>query len=203
MERRRRPLTRCAREDRPAGHRAHTHRTIRSGVRQTRYSGILAVLTLVALGVVTSMTFAEDELPVMIGSQLSPAIQVEVEPRCSEVRFRHPEVKVWWSIDAGAVEGLAGSTELVSATDYRLDTTKFHSGFDTGRFESVAVHSAIAKSGAGRGDSFAPHSTVIGVLEPGVYYHARVLVQTSEGWVPSSTVGFLSSVCPVDGLDEE
>lgn len=175
-----------------------------SNRRRRRGAVAVSALVLVALAAVPLTTHAEDDLPVMVGSQLSPAVQVEIEPRCSEVRFRSPEVKIHWFIDAGAVEGLVGSDELAAATQFRMDTTKFHNGFDSGRYDSLAVQAETYKAGEG-GGGVAPavHSTVIDMLEPGVYYHARVLVQTSEGWIPSSTVGFLSSVCPVDGLDEE
>lgn len=167
---------------------------------------VIAIGIAMAMVVVAPATVdaAGDDVPVLSGSRLGSSVRVEVEPRCSEVRYRSPEVKIHWSVDAGTVEGLTGSEELLSATEFRLDISKFHNGLETGRFESMAVRTeAGTASGGGEMKTSSTGSAVLDDLRPGVYYHARVLVRTPDGWVPSASTGFLSTTCPADGLDRE
>lgn len=161
-----------------------------------------------ALGTVAPCTAAgpEDEIPILTDSKLSSALAVEIEGRCSEVRHRSPEAMVRWRIKPDAAEKSAQVENLIASTDFRVDISKFPGGLETGRYESVLVprddsredHDAKART-----TRIPEREILVRDLEPGVYYHSRVLALTAEGWVASAEVGFLSPICPADGLDEE
>lgn len=148
----------------------------------------------------------ETPVPVLTDSPLSAGITVDVDPRCSETGFRNPEVKVSWAVEP--VPGLKaeGAERLARATEFRIDYSPYPDGLERGRFESLRVDrdaaplQPVAKADGTRREA---HASVVRELRPGVYYRARVLVRTDDGWVASSAVGFLSSVCPVDGLAED
>ena len=194
----------CVAEGCPAARRllVTTARRFDSGRSGTTIvSGFVLAMLIAVPGMIAQ---ADDEIPIMSGSRLGDAVLVEVEPRCSDIRLRSPEVQIRWTIDADAVKGLAGTGGLASATEFRLDTSKFYNGFETGRFDSVAVRAEAAAFGeGGQMKTSSANSAIVEGLRPGVYYHARVLVRTPDGWVPSAPTGFLSSTCPADGLDRE
>jgi len=147
----------------------------------------------------------EDEVPILTDTKLSPAVAVEIEGRCSEVRHRSPEAMVRWGIKPEAAEKSAQLKNLIANTDFRVDISKFPGGLKTGRYESVLVPRDDPKEDRdvkARTNRVLEREVLVRDLEPGVYYHSRVLALTAEGWVASSEVGFLSPICPVDGLDE-
>jgi len=147
-----------------------------------------------------------EAVPVLTDSPLSGAILVDVTPGCSDVRLREPEARVVWSVET--TPGLkADSVEtLTRASEFRIDYSPYPDGLENGRFESRRLdRSSVAEQSVLKSDGTRTriHASVVAELRPGVYYRARVLVRTEDGWVASAPVGFLSSVCPVDGLDED
>jgi hypothetical protein len=60
-------------------------------------------------------------VPVLTDSPLSSAINVDVDSRCSEIRFRSPEAKVVWYV--GAAPGLKADAvdALTRASEFRID----------------------------------------------------------------------------------
>lgn len=164
------------------------------------------VLILLIPGPASAENPEEPKIVILHNTDVSSALSVEVEPRCSELRFRSPEAKLRWSIDASAVPKSKALDDLMATTEFRLDVSKSPAGLVEGRFDSITVSSAVSradqstKSGVPR---TAAYSAVVRDLAPGVYYHTRVLVRTPDGWVASSPIGFISPVCPVDGLDRD
>jgi hypothetical protein len=146
----------------------------------------------------------DDSPPALRTKDPSGALVVETEPRCSEAAFRSPEVVVRWSINPDNRTDTRDLKALLAASDFRIDYSKFPGGIDAGRFESLKVSASEAKRTPRRNSrsEFSEFSIVARDLRAGVYYSLRVLVKTADGWVTSSQVGFLSSVCPADGIED-
>jgi len=156
------------------------------------------------LALLSSGSAAEEEIPVLDHSEISSALVVDIEARCSEIQLRSPEAKVRWSVDRSMVSKSANLDFLLASDEFRIDVSEFPGGLELGRFESIAVSGSASRSDQSSkalGPRSATHSAVARDLSPGVYYHVRVLVRTPDGWVASSPIGFLSSVCPADGID--
>jgi len=166
----------------------------------------VAALALLLIGclflVPSGGSAAEEEDTLPIESDNFGAIVVEIDPRCSEVRLRSPEAKVRWTIDPSRVSRSADLESLLSSDEFRIDLSKFPNGLESGRFDSIVVSRLIAQLDDETEVLIPRFSAVARGLRAGVYYKARVLFKTSEGWVASSSVGFMSSVCPVDGLED-
>lgn len=148
----------------------------------------------------------EDEIPILTDSKLASAVVVKIEGRCSEVKHRSPEAMVRWSIKPDAAERPAQAKKLIASTEFRVDISKFPGGLEIGKYESVMVSrdESSEERNLKAGPSTAlERAVLVRDLEPGVYYRSRVLARTAEGWVASAEVGFLSPICPFDGLDEE
>ena len=89
-----------------------------------------------------------------------------------------------------AVIGMAWSGGPAIAVSQRVDISKFHEGFDTGRYETTGSlpgsTNTIAFVGA----------------EPGIAYYWRVLDETPAGWVTSAVERFEAPTCPYDPPSE-
>jgi len=183
--------------------------------RLLRWGGRRGAVAVLGLAVVTvcgaafavaPAVAAEEPVPVLTDSPLSASIAIEVDPRCSEISFRSPEAKVFWSLEPEGSLKSDAVAKLAEASDFRIDYTPYPDGLKQGRFKSVqlnrdaAPRQPLTKADGSRTEAY---TAVVDELKPGVFYHARVLVKTQDGWVASSPVGFLSSICPVDGLDED
>jgi hypothetical protein len=144
----------------------------------------------------------EEGVEILVGAESAPALVVDIEPRCSEITLRSPEAKVRWTIDPSRVSRSTDLDNLLSSEEFRIDFSKFPGGLEAGRFDSIVVSRSIAQADDSTEAMIPRFSTVARDLRAGVYYRARVLVRTSEGWVASSPVGFMSAVCPADGLEQ-
>lgn len=181
-------------------------RTARIARSQVSAVIVVAVCGLALIVVPALAAEGPAPVPVLTDSPLSSAINVDVDSRCSEIRFRSPEAKVVWYV--GAAPGLKADAvdALTRASEFRIDFSPYPEGLEIGRFESrlldrtSAPEQAVVKAD---GSHTRAHAAVVTELKPGVYYQARVLVKTDDGWVASSSVGFLSSICPVDGIAED
>lgn len=178
--------------------------------RRSLRIGTLAVLAMALIlsipGPASAENPEEPEVVILHDTDVASALSVEVEPRCSELRFRSPEAKLRWSIDASAVPKSKALDDLMATTEFRIDVSKSPAGLVSGRFDSITVSSTVSRadqSTKSSGPRTAAYSAVVRDLAPGVYYHTRVLVRTPDGWVASSPIGFISPVCPVDGLDRD
>ncbi len=149
-----------------------------------------------------SIAHAEGDSPILSDSHLGSAVQVQIDPRCSESRFRKSEVTVSWAVDDAAATDGSAPKSFVDAEDVRLDITSAPGGLEIGRFTSVMVSSGEAPP-ANKSFTVDSDATTVRFLDlsPGVIYHVRVLVLTESGWVPSAPTRFLTPVCAVDGLD--
>lgn len=181
---------------------ARHRRLLRTGT-----SAVLAIALILSIpGLASAENTEEPEVVILHDTDVSSALSVEVEPRCSELRFRSPEAKLRWSIDASAVPKSKALDDLMATTEFRIDVSKSPAGLVSGRFDSITVSSTVSRadqSSKSSGPRTAAYSAVVRDLAPGVYYHTRVLVRTPDGWVASSPIGFISPVCPVDGLDRD
>jgi hypothetical protein len=113
-----------------------------------------------------------------------------------------PEVKVSWAIDASQTSKSTRVLDVLDATEFRVDTSIFRTGFEDGRFES---HQSEHPKGARESAQHPPTSPamlVVTDLQPGVVYFVRVLAGTPDGWVPSEVVRFFTPICPVDSVEE-
>lgn len=178
---------------------------LRDRPRKTcRRLGSILVFFLVALTLSSSLLAADDpRIPVLTSSGASTAIIPKVDPRCAEPPIRMPEAKVSWKVDASQTSKSSRVFDLLEATEFRVDVSMFRIGFENGKFESHHQSELAKRNGeaADRSPTL-PTSLVVTNLRPGVYYFTRVLVGTPDGWVASQPVGFLTPVCPVDGIDE-
>jgi len=164
---------------------------------------LILPLLLLALILFPTPSYAEDtEIPVRTGTAASSAIVVKADPRCAEPPVRMPRVTVRWGIDEAVAAKSAAAGDLLASSEYRIDVTMFRDGFEGGRFESHIL-TAAQKRGAEAPNR--PHglenSMVVSELRAAVYYSARVLILTPDGWVASETVEFLTPICPVDNFE--
>ena len=183
----------------------------RRSPERSRSRGVVTLLAVAfaACGLASAASPAEtpeEEIPVLTDTLLSDAIVVDITPACSTVRLREPEARVTWSVET--TPGLkTGSLEtLQQASEFRIDYSPYPDGLQNGRFESRRLdRSSVPEQSVVKADGTRTlvHASVVAELRPGVYYRARVLMRTESGWIASTPVGFLSSVCPVDGLDED
>jgi hypothetical protein len=165
-------------------------------------------LALFALGCTLGVASfaADEEVPVLVNAEVAAALVVKAEPRCSEVRLRSPEAKVRWSIVPAAVPESKARASLMAAAEFRIDVSKFASGLKSQRFDSITLSRSAARAAhsSEAQDSTPPsYSAVMRDLEPGVYYHTRVLAKSQGKWVASAPIGFLSSICAADGIEDE
>jgi hypothetical protein len=109
-----------------------------------------------------------------------------------------PEVKVHWKMNAAKSTSAAFAADLLESTDFRVDVSMYPR-FENGKFETLTP--LVREAGTKAGASPRASSLVASNLRPGIYYSARVLAATPDGWVASETVSFLTPVCPVDGID--
>lgn len=137
------------------------------------------------------------------------ALVVHVESRCSEFRFRSPEAVLRWQVDAAAAPKSTLRAELEAASEFRVDLTRYPEGLERGDFESrIVPQGSVADPTAhldvpkGAAPESAGREFLVGDLEPGVTYRARVLALTSQGWLASEQVMFRAAICPVD-MDED
>ncbi|MDH3402125.1 MAG: hypothetical protein OES32_06880 [Acidobacteriota bacterium] len=72
-------------------------------------------------------------------------------------------------------------------TARRIDVTKLHEGFATGRFDATRKLAADVRA------------VSLQDPEPGIYYYWRVLEETPAGWISSPVARFEAPVCPSDG----
>lgn len=148
---------------------------------------------------------AEEKNPVPIETDASGLIVVEIDPRCSDVRLRGSEARVLWGIDRSEFAESMGTEYLLEADEFRIDTSKYSGGLEAGRFESMMVKGSatqLERPESSTTTSVLTHSALARDLRAGIYYHARVLVRTPDGWLASQPVGFVSPVCPADGLED-
>lgn len=148
---------------------------------------------------------AQEGDPLPIETDKSGAIVVEVDPRCSEVQLRGSEARVLWGIDSSALTESMGIEYLLEADEFRIDTSKYPGGLDAGRFDSFVIKGSgtlLDRPEPSTNSTLLSHSVLARDLRAGVYYHARVLIRTPKGWLASQPVGFISSVCAVDGIEE-
>jgi len=144
---------------------------------------------------------ADPGLPVLSGTDAAAAIVVTAMPRCAQPPVRMPELKLRWTVDAAKAAAIPAAADLLDSTDFRVDVSMYLA-FEEGRFDAYPVRTELkeatsAPSNAGSVE----RSLVVPNLRPAVYYSARVLAATSQGWVASETVSFLTPICPVDGID--
>jgi hypothetical protein len=93
-------------------------------------------------------------------------------------------------LDTNPRQGLVALTWAPGAAlagGQRIDVTKFHEGFEVGRFDASAVLEASVRT------------ISLQDPEPGIYYYWRVLGETSDGWVASAVARFEAPICPSDG----
>ncbi len=183
------------------GRRFHRQSIVHS--RQPPRVAALATLLIGCLFLVpTGGLVAEEKDTLSVESDAYGAIVVEIDPRCSEVTLRSPEAKIRWTIDPTRVSRSVDLENLVSSDEFRIDFSKFPGGLEAGRFDSIVVPRSLALTDDSTETLIPMFSAVTRDLRAGVFYRARVLFKTREGWVASSPVGFMSSVCPVDGLEQ-
>jgi len=171
-----------------------------------RLHSLIPILSILVLGLAFPGIGSSQEGPssTLKIKGTSEALVVETEARCSEVTFRSPEVVVRWSIDPAKGPGTPEMDALLAASDYRIDFSKFPRGLDSDRFESLEIAASDARldglrESTSEGLEFA---SVARDLAPGVRYDLRVMAKTPDGWVTGRPASFISSVCPVDGLQE-
>lgn len=156
------------------------------------------------LWVVTSAATAaaaDPGLPVLSGTDAAAAIVVSADPRCAEPPVRMPELRVRWEIDAAKAANAPGAEDVLESTEFRVDVSMYRTFVD-GRFDAHFARTDLKQSADGSsGTEGLDRSLVVPNLRPAVYYSARVLAATSQGWVASETVSFLTPICPVDGID--
>jgi hypothetical protein len=109
------------------------------------------------------------------GSQAPGALQVI--GRCSDVNLGKGVAEFTWSAQASEVQA------------QRIDISMFRDGFQTERFETVARVPT------------AQNRLVWDDARPGINYYWRVLVLTSQGWLPSETARYEAPICPVDFVE--
>ena len=148
---------------------------------------------------------AQEKDPLTIETDTAGAIVVEVDPRCSEVQLRSSEARVLWGIDSSELSESILIEDLLEADEIRIDTSMYPGGLDAGRFDSLVVKGSVTlldRPEPTTTPTLLSHSVLARDLSPGVHYKVRVLILTPDGWYASQPVGFMSSVCAVDGLEE-
>jgi hypothetical protein len=148
---------------------------------------------------------AQEKDPLPIETDKAGAIVVEVDPRCSEVQLRSPEARVLWGIDPSELPESMGIEYLLEAEEFRIDTSKYPGGLEAGRFDSFVIKGSgtlLDRPEPSTASALLSHAALARDLRAGVYYHTRVLIRTKKGWLASQPIGFMSSICPVDGLEE-
>ena len=136
------------------------------------------------------------------------ALEVEVSEQCSEVHLQWPEALITWRFtDQQEMDGV--SIEPISSIErFRVDVTPFPKGLAKGQFKSM---NTVRKEAIGTAKKMVVNPTdeaglmaaLTDRLEPAVYYRLRVLAQTSQGWVSSEEIAFMSPVCIADGIDDK
>ncbi len=115
--------------------------------------------------------------PILEGNRPESPTGLSVATRCSDITRGSSVVEFRWSAPPAAVQA------------QRLDVSMFRDGFRTGRFETVGRVPA------------AQDRLVWGTARAGVNYYWRVMVLTTQGWVPSETGRYEAPICPVDFVD--
>jgi hypothetical protein len=110
------------------------------------------------------------------GNPQAPA-SLRVVARCSDVNLGTGVAEFTWASAAN------------DARAQRIDISMFRDGFQTERFETVARLPS------------AQNRVVWDDARPGINYYWRVLVLTSQGWVPSETARYEAPICPVDFVE--
>ncbi len=163
---------------------------------------VIGCAALLWLAAATSTAAAADPgLPVLSGTDAAAAIVLSADPRCPEPPDRMPELKVRWEIDSAKAANAPDAADVLESTEFRVDVSMYRTFVD-GRFDTHFVRTDLKQSAGGSsGAEGLERSLVVPNLRPAVYYSARVLAATSQGWVASETVSFLTPICPVDGID--
>jgi hypothetical protein len=144
---------------------------------------------------------ADPGLPVISGTDAAAAIVLSADPRCPEPPVRMPELKVRWEIDAAKAANAPDAADVLESTEFRVDVSMYRA-FEEGRFDAYPVRTELKETTSPPSNAGSvERSLVVPNLRPAVYYSARVLAATSQGWVASETVSFLTPICPVDGID--
>ena len=170
-----------------------------------RTAGAAVAGALLVLGAAVPPAASAADAPVLTDRGEAAALVVQVETQCSELRVRGSEAVVRWSVDVSEVPKSSLANELVEAREFRIDLSPYPRGLERGEFKtlrvpegSVADPTALVDLPKNAVHPNAGREMLLGDLQPGVSYRARVLALTSEGWLASDQVMFRAPICPVD-----
>ncbi|MCB1037510.1 MAG: hypothetical protein KDD47_27005 [Acidobacteria bacterium] len=107
---------------------------------------------------------------------LSAGHELSHEARCNPEKRRAALVTLSWQPSRSA-----------TPTVQRVEISKFHEGFEVGRFETT---DPLPRNAA---------TVAVDAPEPGVNYYWRVVTEEAAGWVTSPVERFEVPVCPWDG----
>lgn len=188
----------------------------------------LGILTTALLGLAQPVqTASAQSTSDQARSQNEAGLTLSAEVFCSETKLRTGNVRVQWSLSAGA-RSKAGLTSLATAKQ-TLETTVFADGFEKGLYVTVPVPAATPATpvppvapptaqarttplrayeiqlievaqprAAATADESGEASAVIENLEPGVNYRWRLTIEAASGRIVSAQIVVQAPTCPAD-----